>query len=33
VTTNQQGEIVQTMLANAMVPQRTHVKDNKTTDN
>ena len=33
VTTNQQGEIVQTMLANAMVPQRTSVKDNKTTDN
>src|SRR5204862_1836584 len=29
VTTNQRGEIVQTMLANAMVPRRL---DNKTTD-
>src|ERR1051325_1287778 len=31
VTTNQSGEIVQTMLANAMVPQRASVKENKTT--
>src|SRR6058998_1851644 len=29
VTTNQRGEIVQTMMANAMVPRRL---DNKTTD-
>lgn len=29
VTTNQRGEIVQTMFANALVPRR----DNKTTDN
>jgi acyl dehydratase len=32
VTTNQHGQIVQTMLANAMVPRRS-VNDNKTTDN
>jgi acyl dehydratase len=29
VTTNQRGEIVQTMFANAMIPRR----DNQTTDN
>jgi acyl dehydratase len=32
-TTNQRGEIVQTMLASALVPRRTKVQDNKTTDN
>ena len=32
VTTNQHGEIVQTMLANAMVPRRADKTDNKTTD-
>jgi acyl dehydratase len=31
VTTNQRGEIVQTMLASAMVPRRTNARDNKTT--
>jgi len=30
VTTNQRGEVVQTMLASAMVPRR--LKDNRTTD-
>src|SRR6266850_3763479 len=30
VTTNQRGEVVQTMLASAMVPSR--LKDNRTTD-
>src|SRR5206468_8233127 len=30
VTTNQQGDVVQTMLASAMVPMR--LKDNRTTD-
>src|SRR5438105_10198511 len=30
VTTNQRGDIVQTMLASAMVPRR--LKDNRTTD-
>jgi len=33
VTTNQRGEIVQTMLASAMVPMRAKARDNKTTDN
>src|SRR5262252_3489059 len=33
VTTNQCGEIVQTMLASAMVPRRTKAQDNETTDN
>ena len=32
VTTNQGGEIVQTMLASAMVPRRADARDNKTTD-
>jgi acyl dehydratase len=32
VTRNQRGEIVQTMLASAMVPRRANAKDNKTTD-
>src|SRR6266576_3099527 len=32
VTTNQRGEIVQTMLANAMVPRREGALDGKTTD-
>src|SRR6266498_2770006 len=32
VTTNQNGEIVQTMLASAMVPRRADALDNKTTD-
>src|SRR6266404_9977749 len=31
VTTNQGGEIVQTMLARAMVPRRTQTTDHKTT--
>jgi acyl dehydratase len=30
VTTNQRGEIVQTMFANAMIPRK---RDNRTTDN
>ena len=33
VTTNQRGEIVQTMLANAMVPKRTKTSDSNTSDN
>jgi acyl dehydratase len=33
VTTNQRGEIVQTMLASAMVPRRTKIQDNKIADN
>jgi len=33
VTTNQCGEIVQTMLASAMVPRRVDGEDHKTTDN
>jgi acyl dehydratase len=33
VTTNQRGEIVQTMLASAMVPRRNNARDNQTTDN
>jgi acyl dehydratase len=32
VTTNGRGEIVQTMLANAMVPRRANALDNKTID-
>jgi acyl dehydratase len=32
VTTNQRGEIVQTMLASAMVPRRADTRDHKTTD-
>ena len=32
VTTNQRGEIVQTMLASAMVPRRADGRDHKTTD-
>jgi acyl dehydratase len=32
VTTKQHGEIVQTMLASAMVPRRVDARDNKTTD-
>jgi acyl dehydratase len=32
VTTNQRGEIVQTMLASAMVPRRADSRDSKTTD-
>jgi len=32
VTTNQHGEIVQTMLASAMVPRREGALDDKTTD-
>jgi acyl dehydratase len=32
VTTNQRGEIVQTMLASAMVPRRARAADHKTTD-
>ena len=32
VTTNQGGEIVQTMLASAMVPRRVEARDTKTTD-
>src|SRR5213596_2251197 len=32
VTTNQQGEIVQTMLASAMVPRREGALDDKTID-
>jgi acyl dehydratase len=32
VTTNQNGKIVQTMMASAMVPRRAKVQDNKTTD-
>jgi acyl dehydratase len=32
VTTNQRGEIVQTMLASAMVPKRAKTLDKKTTD-
>src|SRR6266487_6597508 len=33
VTTNQRGEVVQTMLASAMVPARANATDYKTTDN
>jgi acyl dehydratase len=32
VTTKQHGEIVQTMLASAMVPRRVDARDNQTTD-
>src|ERR1700737_2488547 len=32
VTTNQRGEIVQTMTAAAMVPRRADARDHKTTD-
>src|SRR6202049_3590894 len=32
VTTNQRGEIVQTMLASAMIPRRADGRDHKTTD-
>jgi len=32
VTTNQRGEIVQTMLGAAMVPRAARSPDNKTTD-
>jgi acyl dehydratase len=32
VTTNQRGDIVQTMLASAMVPRRADGRDHKTTD-
>ena len=32
VTTNQHGEIVQTMLGSVMVPKRAKTLDNKTTD-
>jgi Acyl dehydratase len=32
VTTNQHREVVQTMLASAMVPRRAASRDNKTTD-
>jgi acyl dehydratase len=32
VTTNQRGDIVQTMLTSVMVPMRTKAQDNKTTD-
>jgi acyl dehydratase len=32
VTTNQRGEIVQTMLASAMLPRRAKPRDNRTSD-
>src|ERR1700747_1638449 len=33
VTTNHQDQVVQTMLASAMVPRRADARGNKTTDN